>query len=247
MIPLYFGTGGEQLFGGYDPPRGAHRRQGVVVAYPWGQEYIRSHQTLRHLARLLATQGQHVLRFDYFGTGDSDGEGSDVTFSRCVESLRAAIDELHDMADIKEVALVGLRFGALVAAAATASARSVSRLVLWDPVDGESYAHELLDGNSPPTILPLEQEGFPVTKSLLDGLQATGAQPYASKLPRVLVVDAGPGSPVRPAVLAALKAGASEATELPGRGPTVWTDHGDFGAEGMPVDTLREITEWLTT
>ncbi len=247
MIPLYFGTAGEQLFGGYDPPKGAHRRQGVVVAYPWGQEYIRSHQTLRHLARLLATQGQHVLRFDYFGTGDSEGEGSDVTFSRCVETLRAAIDELNDMADIKEVALVGLRFGALVAAAAAASARSVSRLVLWDPVYGESYAHELLDGNSPPTILPLEQEGFPVTKSLLDGLQATGAQPYASELPRVLVVDASPGSPVRPAVLAALKVGASEATELPGRGPTVWTEHGDFGAVGMPVDTLLEITEWLTT
>jgi len=246
-MPLYFGTAGHQLFGGYDPPRGTDRRQGVVLAYPLGQEYIRSHQTLRHLAKLVAAQGRHVLRFDYFGTGDSDGEGSDVTFPRCVETLGAAIDELHDMADIKEVALIGLRFGALVAAAATAGARSVSRLVLWDPVDGTSYARELLDGNASTMSYPLEREGFPVTKSLVDGLQATGVQNYASKLPRVLVVDAGPGSPVRPAVLTALQAGASEVTELPGRGPAVWTDHGDFGAVGMPVDTLREITEWLTT
>ena len=246
MIPLYFGTGGEQLFGGYDPPRGADRRQGVVVAYPWGQEYIRSHQTLRHLAKLLAAQGRHVLRFDYFGTGDSDGEGSDVTFSRCVETLRAAIDELHDMADLKEVALVGLRFGALVAAA-TATARSVSRLVLWDPVDGKAYADELLDGNTPHMSHPFEKEGFPVTKSLLDGLQATGVQPYASKLPRVLVVDTGTNASAGPAVLEALRAGDTDITDLPGRGPTVWTDRGDFGAVGMPVATIREITEWLTT
>ncbi len=66
MIPLFFGTSGKRLFGAYDPPSGPDRRHGAGLANPLGQEYLRSHQALRHQAKLPADRGWHVLRFDYF-------------------------------------------------------------------------------------------------------------------------------------------------------------------------------------
>ena len=45
-----------------------------MLCYPWGSEYIYAHRSLRLLAQRRAAAGIHTLRFDYFGTGDSDGD-----------------------------------------------------------------------------------------------------------------------------------------------------------------------------
>ena len=71
--PLHFGPVGSPLFGCYHPPDGAARRSGVVLCYPFGQEYVRAHRAFRLLANRLASVGFHVLRFDYHGCGDSSG------------------------------------------------------------------------------------------------------------------------------------------------------------------------------
>ena len=50
--------------------RGA-RQSAIVLCQPLGHGYLRAHRAFRNLAVSLASQGFHVLRFDYYGCGDS--------------------------------------------------------------------------------------------------------------------------------------------------------------------------------
>ena len=83
MKPIFFGDSKRKLYGVYAPPTGASRRShAVLLCYPGLQEYGTSHWSFRRLSAMLAREGHHVLRFDYFGTGDSAGNVEDVTLGR---------------------------------------------------------------------------------------------------------------------------------------------------------------------
>lgn len=146
MQPFYFGTSQEQLFGVYHAPEGRAVRNGaVLLCHPLGHEYLRAHRAFRNLAATLASQGFHVLRFDYFGTGDSSGDAEQTTVARCLADLADAIQELKDISGASKVSLVGLRLGATFAAFASVNRRDIDRIVLWDPVsDGKAYVNDLL-------------------------------------------------------------------------------------------------------
>jgi len=145
MQPFYFGTSEQQLFGVYHAAEsGSSKRAGVVLCQPVGHEYLRAHRAFRNLAMALAGQGFHVLRFDYFATGDSAGDGEQLSVRQCLSDLATAIDELKDIAGVTKVSLVGLRLGATFAALAASGRSDVDRLALWDPVlDGAAYVAEV--------------------------------------------------------------------------------------------------------
>jgi pimeloyl-ACP methyl ester carboxylesterase len=147
MTPLYFGTGQRRLFGVLDPAQArSGRGQAAVICYPWGPEYIFAHRALRHLSRQLAARGFNVLRFDYYGSGDSAGEESEARLSGWREDIAAAIQELKDISDAKGVVLIGLRLGGSLAAQIAASGRKdVVALVLWDAAVLGAEHLEVLD------------------------------------------------------------------------------------------------------
>lgn len=146
MEVFFFGPVSAQLLGVYHPASLEQERyQGVVLCYPFGQEYMRAHRAYRQLATSLAAKGYHVLRFDYRGTGDSAGGLDDVTAQQWLEDIDYAVQELKDMAGVHHVTLVGLRLGGLLAGEAATRRRDISGLVLWDPViRGRGYREELL-------------------------------------------------------------------------------------------------------
>jgi pimeloyl-ACP methyl ester carboxylesterase len=145
MQPFYFGNSESPLFSIYHPPRSQlFRNEGVVLVYPIVQEYMRTHWAFRKLSSLLSGKGFHVLRFDFFGTGDSSGDNKEASISRWKDDIKAAVDELKDISGVKKVSLVGLRFGATLAAEVTTEGLSVKNLVLWDPVvKGRTHLKEL--------------------------------------------------------------------------------------------------------
>lgn len=144
MEAFFFGPLSSQLFGVYHPANVSQDRyQGVVLCYPFGQEYMRSHRAFRQLAVALAGKGFHVLRFDYRGTGDSGGDLSEVTASEWLEDIECAVQELKDMAGVHSVTLVGLRLGGLLAGVVSTRRHNVSGLVVWDPIiAGGSYVEQ---------------------------------------------------------------------------------------------------------
>lgn len=147
MIPQFFGNTDAPLYGVYLPPKATPRDAGVVLCYPFGQEYMRAHRAYRQLALLLAKKGYHVLRFDYRGTGDSSGDiENGLTAQDWVNDVAHAIHELREIAGVNSIAVIGLRLGALIAGVACAARDDIDRLIVWDPIlDGAEYEHELLN------------------------------------------------------------------------------------------------------
>ncbi len=186
MEPFYFGTSQQQLFGVYhsaDPK--APRRGSVVLCHPTGHEYLRAHRAFRNLATSLAGQGFHVLRFDYFGMGDSAGDGDRTTVDQCVADVSTAIDELKDISGTSKVSLVGLRLGATFATLVAKGRRDIDRILLWDPVlEGARYLEDAIAlqqrwlEDRLGARAALEDQGsqligFPLTDEIRRGLQAT--------------------------------------------------------------------------
>jgi alpha-beta hydrolase superfamily lysophospholipase len=95
------------------------------------------------LAERLAERGFCALRFDYDGTGDSAGADGDPGR---VEAWLATVGHavsLVRQAGAGKVCLLGLRFGATLAAKAAAGDGHIDQVVLWDPcASGRSFLRE---------------------------------------------------------------------------------------------------------
>ena len=136
MRPVFLSED-EQLFGIYHAPRGNPPPpvRAVVICPPIGQDYIRTHWCLKLLAQQLARKGIHVLRFDYFGTGDSKGNPRNVkSLQRWEDDVETAMDWLIENTGSQSCLLAGLRTGANLAARVAVRRSCVNALVLWEPV-----------------------------------------------------------------------------------------------------------------
>jgi alpha/beta superfamily hydrolase len=144
--PFYFGTSPKKLFGCHHLRRkfDANARPPVVVCSPVGQEYIRAHRALYQLAISLAGAGHDVLRFDYYGCGDSSGEFEEGSLQQWTSDIEAAVEEIKRTTAKARVCLVGLRLGAVLAARAAAGRSDIAGVALWEPVfNGKGYLQEL--------------------------------------------------------------------------------------------------------
>jgi pimeloyl-ACP methyl ester carboxylesterase len=176
MKSLFFSSSKSPLYGVIHPSKSeSKKKEGVVLCYPFGQEYMRSHRAYRQISNLLTRKGYNVLRFDYRGTGDSSNYMESVGPDDWVEDIFAATSEVKEQFHLQKVALVGLRLGALLASAAVAQKpKDFSRLVLWDPIiSGDAYKEELLEEIASPDVAPwnyvdkedgtIHFNGFPLT------------------------------------------------------------------------------------
>lgn len=245
--PFFFGTSERQLLGMYDPPpQGGNR--GVVLCHPWGQEYLNAYKSMRHLARLLSRNGLHVLRFDYYGCGDSSGDDDQGTMKQWASDIDDAIEELKDMALIDTVSIVGLRLGATLAVLCSLQRNDVDSLVLWDPiVVGSAYRRELLDTDvSEPQDRSggrqLHVNGFPLTEALADELDKIDLSDVSSQLPPSTIVMTIESS-AYDRLQAALSEAGTPVSAVLEPGPSVWIAAGDFASAGMPVAALERIAE----
>jgi exosortase A-associated hydrolase 2 len=112
----------------------------ALFCHAFGEERKSSALTMSRLARAVAAAGLPALRFDYYGTGDSEGEFVEADVHTRLEDIQTAADCLREKSGCKRVALLGLRLGATLAARAAERMDEVTGLVLVEPVpDGEKY------------------------------------------------------------------------------------------------------------
>lgn len=252
MNPFYFGSNDRRLFGIYTPRHGGtSSANAVVMCGPWGQEYLRSYRSLKHLSTLLSRGGVDVLRFDYYGTGDSAGDMGDGELAGWETDIETAIDELKDTTSAPQVGLVGLRLGATLAARVAARRDDIDRLALWDPVvTGEEYLNDLdrtvaevafQNGNTPEGIGPAGERsvlGFPLSEKL------------ARDIATLNLADSLPTLPARTLILASQPLPSH--TQMRSQhaiedypSPSVWLEDANTGIGAMPVPLIQHLAGWL--
>jgi alpha/beta superfamily hydrolase len=140
--PLFFGGPGRKKFGVLHVPDDAPRFDPILVCHPHFEEKLWAHRVLLDFARAAAARGHVVLRFDYAGHGDSEGEFEEFGFAEIEADVNEAHDLLGERTGAPPVAF-GLRFGALLAG--RLAARTGGRAALWEPVvDPEQWLFEAL-------------------------------------------------------------------------------------------------------
>ncbi|MEM0924428.1 MAG: alpha/beta fold hydrolase [Planctomycetota bacterium] len=172
-----------------------------MISPPIGQEYQRTHWTLRLLANRLSRIGVHVLRFDYRGVGDSYGSPQQVaSLNEWQEDLETAIDFLKKRTDCDAVMLLGLRFGAMLSCKVAQDRSDVHSLVAWEPVsNGDLYLRELramhqtmIDLWSAPVPMLRDEEteellGTRYRHELLDEIEVSRLQWERLEVPQLVV------------------------------------------------------------
>lgn len=206
MQAFRFGPAGRQLAGILHPPtRTRSAPASVLICNPFGQEAIRIHRLLRLLAENLARKGFATLRFDYFGTGDSDGDDEQASLSGWRADIGAAHAELARATLARKTAWLGVRLGGTAALqAAEGVAWPPAHLIAWEPVlDGAAYLstlraehadyvrrHRLLAGPAPGAASDLL--GFAASAVMAEEIGRLGVDTLPGRPPcGVTVVGAG--------------------------------------------------------
>lgn len=142
--PFFLRNGDYSLFAVLHEPVAEPSGEAFVFCHPLAEEKLWAHRVFVSYARHLAAAGHTVLRFDLMGNGDSDGDFSRSSVTTGLSDIRCAVDEVRRRSKPVKINLLGLRFGATLAALAAEQAE-IDKLILWAPiVDGERYMQEML-------------------------------------------------------------------------------------------------------
>ena len=143
---------GENLSATIHLPDGPPRR-GVIL----GHCFTCSRHTtiLRSICHALADQGFAVLRFDFSGNGQSEGEFADSTYSKQIAEMKTAAAFITGRG-VSWLGLAGHSMGAMVALLAAAEIASVRALCALAARSRVMGADEIL---SPPQLQELQGTG----------------------------------------------------------------------------------------
>jgi alpha-beta hydrolase superfamily lysophospholipase len=200
--PFFINPDGRFLFAWHHPAAPSSRRQAsVVLCPPLGFEYVCAYRAWRRLADRISALGFDALRFDYEGTGESASSPHDADIlPSWLRSVDAAISEMQSATGSEAFALVGFRFGAMLALQTAVRRGGVDRLALWNTfANGRAYVRELraLERFGRQDYVPemmkapdIHAEGYPISAATIAGfidwdINAFAAPPATD----VLIVD----------------------------------------------------------
>jgi pimeloyl-ACP methyl ester carboxylesterase len=170
--------------GWFHAPSAPARDAVVVMCRPIGYEALCSYHAYTQLAQAFAAAGLAVLRFDWHGTGDSDGGDTDPERTAAwLASGEAAIAKARELAGTQEVVLFGMRLGATLALQLAQRIGGIHSLVLWAPcASGRQFVREMRAAYashahaSPDLDGGLEALGTLFTCEALAGIEALAAE-----------------------------------------------------------------------
>lgn len=223
-----------------------------------GHEYIQSHRAYWQLAVYLSKAGFHVLRFDFYGCGDSSGDVEQGEIRQWLSDISTAIDEIRGISGCAKVCLVGLRLGGALSMMVGAERGDIEGMVLWDAVaNGSAYLEELttthqetfryfhakskhrITGEKPAEVL-----GFPLTDFMRRDLAKLDLLTIQKKpANNILLIESNEA-----AAAGQLKAHLKSLDphlayqHLPG--PQIWI--ADVNKVLMPIQILQAVVSWIS-
>lgn len=124
---------GQKMFGVLHRPLGNVITPAVLICHGLAGNKIGMHRMYVSLSEMLAKIGIASLRLDFRGSGDSEGEFSEVTFSGEVSDALVALNYLAKQPNIdaKRLGIYGRSFGGAVAIMTAQKYPSIKSFALW--------------------------------------------------------------------------------------------------------------------
>lgn len=189
------GSAGKTLSGRMELPGGRVRGWAIFAhCFTCGKD----NRAAVRIARLLAREGIGVLRFDFAGLGESEGDFADSRFSFDVQDLQAAARALADDGKAPSL-LIGHSLGGAAAIAAAVDLPSIRAVATINaPFDVAHTLHQF----DPAAIATIDAEGaadvllagrrFRVGRGLIDDLRSQDQGARIAALRRPLLVMHAP-------------------------------------------------------
>ncbi|MCS7253299.1 MAG: alpha/beta fold hydrolase [Armatimonadota bacterium] len=135
-LQVQFEVSGMKLYGMLHLPDDGYKCPCVIFCHGFTGHRIEAHRLFVKAAREMAHFGIGAFRFDFRGSGESEGDFGDITITGELEDLRAAIHFVSsvDGVDANRIALLGLSLGGCVAACCAPTDERIRALVLWAAV-----------------------------------------------------------------------------------------------------------------
>ncbi|MBA3062410.1 MAG: alpha/beta hydrolase [Atribacteria sp.] len=117
-------------------PSGKGSFPAVALFHGGGGQRMESHFIFVKLSRLLAKNKIITARFDFRGSGESEGEFQEMTISQEVEDGMRIMDFLagHPLVNRKQLGILGLSLGGCIARLVATERDDIKCLVLWSTV-----------------------------------------------------------------------------------------------------------------
>jgi len=136
--PVVFSSGGQQVVGMWHDPVNPETTPApaVVLLHGFTGHKGEAHRLFVEMARALAQVGIGALRFDFRGSGDSEGDFKDMTIMGEVADARAAVAFARSRpgVDSVRIGILGLSMGGTVAAFLAGEDSGLRAVTLWNPV-----------------------------------------------------------------------------------------------------------------
>ncbi len=152
---------------------------------------------VRNISRGLTSQGFGVLRFDFTGLGESEGDFADTNFSGNVEDLIAAADFLTKEYKAPTL-LVGHSLGGAAAIFAAAEIASIKAIATIGAPSNPKHVKNLLKSGlqeieaNGKAVVNLSGRDFTIKKQFLDDLETKSLPDVAKNLNKALLVMHSP-------------------------------------------------------
>jgi len=134
---IEFTYNGKTLRGMMHIPDGAQGKVPMVaIFHGFTGNKMEPHFVFVKLSRQLEKAGIGSIRFDFYGSGESDGDFSEMTFSGELEDARQIIKFIKNepMADVENIGILGLSMGGAVAGVIASELKEeIKALALWAP------------------------------------------------------------------------------------------------------------------
>ncbi|MCE2611791.1 bifunctional alpha/beta hydrolase/OsmC family protein [Flavobacteriaceae bacterium D16] len=182
---------GQELVGRLELPADQHPHNFALFAHCFTCN--KNLSAVRNISKALTQKGFGVLRFDFTGLGESDGDFADTNFSGNVEDLIAASDYLKEHY-MPPALLVGHSLGGAAVIFAGAQLKAVQAVAtIGAPSNPKHVAHLLrskleeiqAEGKASVTI---GGRPFTIKKHFLDDLEAHTLPKVAKKLNKALLI-----------------------------------------------------------
>lgn len=151
----------QNLAGVLHIPESAKNAPAVILCHGFSGDKIGKYRLRVRIARELCRNGFAVLRFDFSGHGDSDGELEDISITQELDDLECAISFLKSRPEVnkEKIGIVGHSLGGEIVILETAKNKELKAVVLLAPVV-DYKINKLMGGCFEEALALAKKQGF---------------------------------------------------------------------------------------